>query len=168
MLLATTTATERSLASLAGPANATPGQHWITAIGRKTGDAAQKPFTVNTDWPQRGFGVRAKRVDPYENVLTTANVASLDMVWSTPTGSACFHLPRWRTAWCMPVRWTASSMPSMPRPAPYCGAQPRAMNFFFPRGGEGHRLYRFGGQKALCVRRHDRRLAVERNHGELD
>ncbi len=95
MLLATTTATGTiAWHPWQVPANATPGQHWITAIGRKSGDAAQKPFIVNTDWPQRGFGVRAKRVDPYENVLTTANVASLDMVWSTPHRGQCAFISR--------------------------------------------------------------------------
>jgi outer membrane protein assembly factor BamB len=69
------------------PGSALPGQHWITAIGRKSGDAAQKPFTVETDWTQRGYGAHSKRTNPYENVLNATNVSSLDIAWSATTGS---------------------------------------------------------------------------------
>ena len=94
MLLATTTATGTiAWHPWQVPANATPGEHWITAIGRKSGDAAQKPFTVATDWPERGFSVRGKRINPYENVLTTANVSSLDIAWSTTTGGGIASSP---------------------------------------------------------------------------
>ena len=94
MLLATTTTTGTiPWHSWQVPANATPGQHWITAIGRKTGDAAQKPFTVATDWSQRGFNAHGKRINPYENVLTTANVSALDIAWSTTTGGGIASSP---------------------------------------------------------------------------
>src|SRR5690348_15458968 len=32
------------------PAGALPGSHWITAIGRRDGDAAHKAFNVTTLW----------------------------------------------------------------------------------------------------------------------
>src|SRR5580704_7163863 len=50
------------------PAGATPGTHWVTAIGRKDGVAAQTKFTVQTDWVEHGFGSDGKRTNLYENV----------------------------------------------------------------------------------------------------
>ncbi len=72
-------------ASLTVPANATPGIHWVTAVGRRDGDAAQRAFTVETDWVQSGFGPRRKGLNPYENVLAPGNVSSLDVAWMTTT-----------------------------------------------------------------------------------
>ena len=68
------------------PADALPGTHWITAIGRRDGIAGQKAFTVRTDWPQFGFGLQAHHYNPYENVVSTANVNRLGVVWSAQTG----------------------------------------------------------------------------------
>src|ERR1700733_10360109 len=34
------------------PANAVPGTHYVTAVGRHSGLAAQQAFTVDTDWAQ--------------------------------------------------------------------------------------------------------------------
>ncbi|HEX9158796.1 MAG TPA: PQQ-binding-like beta-propeller repeat protein [Rhizomicrobium sp.] len=68
------------------PADALPGTHWITAVGRKDGVAAQKSFTVRTDWPEIGFSPRGTRDNPYENVLSSQAVSSLDLAWVTATG----------------------------------------------------------------------------------
>ncbi len=75
------------------PATATPGQHWITVIGRKSGDAAQLAFTVETDWVQSGFGPHSKRVNPYENVLTAGNASALDVDWAATTQAAIYSSP---------------------------------------------------------------------------
>jgi outer membrane protein assembly factor BamB len=66
------------------PANATPGTHWVTAIGRTTGDMAQKPFVVRTDWPQFGFSALGGRQNPFENVVGTANAGQLATAWTAP------------------------------------------------------------------------------------
>jgi hypothetical protein len=67
------------------PAGETPGIHYITAIGRKSGDAAQAAFTVSTPWPQYGFGVGGRSWNPWENTISPANVGSLGSLWSSPT-----------------------------------------------------------------------------------
>lgn len=68
------------------PSDALPGTHWITAVGRKGGAAAQKVFTVRTDWPEIGFSPKGRRSNPYENVLTPETVSSLDVGWAATTG----------------------------------------------------------------------------------
>ena len=66
------------------PANALPGTHWITAIGRAGGETAQKSFTVRTDWPQFGFSPQGERDNPFENLVGTANVSQLATAWTAP------------------------------------------------------------------------------------
>ena len=68
------------------PADALPGAHWITAVGRKDGAAAQKAFTVRTDWPEIGFSPKGRRANPYENMLTPETISSLDIAWTAATG----------------------------------------------------------------------------------
>jgi outer membrane protein assembly factor BamB len=68
------------------PADALPGAHWITAIGRTTGNASQKQFTVRTDWSQFGWTSRGKRNNRNENVINAENVSRLQELWSTATG----------------------------------------------------------------------------------
>jgi outer membrane protein assembly factor BamB len=67
------------------PKNAHPGSHWITAVGRPRGDAAQHELTVDTDRAEKGFAPPGKRDNPYENVLSIGNVAALDTLWSYAT-----------------------------------------------------------------------------------
>jgi outer membrane protein assembly factor BamB len=69
------------------PAGALPGIHWISAIERDNGNAAQASFNVRTNWVEHGFGAHGKRTNPYENVISTANVDSLDVAWSYTTGN---------------------------------------------------------------------------------
>jgi len=65
------------------PASALPGTHWFTAIGRISGAAARATFLVATDWAEFGFDARNRRYNPYENVVNTANVGSLDLLWAS-------------------------------------------------------------------------------------
>ncbi len=65
------------------PADARPGSHWITAVGRRSVNSAQIPFTVRTSWPQLGFQPNHKAKNHYENVLSTATAADLDEAWRT-------------------------------------------------------------------------------------
>jgi outer membrane protein assembly factor BamB len=70
--------------SITVPASALPGKHWITAIGRKTGDAAQVAVTLRTDWHELGGGAQSKHVNQFENVINTQNVGQLDVAWRAP------------------------------------------------------------------------------------
>ncbi len=69
------------------PSSALPGKHWISAVTRGTEAFAQAPFTVQTNWAQRGFGPRGKRYNPYENLLSASTVLGLDLDWKAPTGN---------------------------------------------------------------------------------
>jgi outer membrane protein assembly factor BamB len=68
------------------PASATPGKHWITAIGRTSGLSAQHALTVRASWPMLGFGVTHRSFNSSENLLDTGNVGSLDEAWSFQSG----------------------------------------------------------------------------------
>ena len=75
------------------PANALPGTHWITGVGRKGGDSAQAPFAVTTVWAEVGFSPHGKRNNPYENVITTGNASNLDIAWTATTGNYVYSSP---------------------------------------------------------------------------
>lgn len=68
------------------PSTASPGTHWVTAIGRTSGLAAQAAITVSTDWAMYGFGANRNSYNPYENVLSPDNVSGLTLAWSDPIG----------------------------------------------------------------------------------
>ena len=72
------------------PANATPGQHWVTAIGRTSGDAAQVAFSVSTTWAEHGFTPRGRRNNSWENVISAANVNTLDVAWTVQTDPSIY------------------------------------------------------------------------------
>jgi outer membrane protein assembly factor BamB len=92
-LLLVSSATGTFSGSVTIPATASPGTHYITAIGRKSGDAAQKAFTVSTNWSGFHFGTGRKGFNPYENVIDAANVSDLDIAWQATTGSYIFSSP---------------------------------------------------------------------------
>lgn len=73
--------------SLTIPASASPGQHFVTAIGRRSGDAAQVAFTVSTPWVEFGFGAAHLGLNPFENTVSPENVGSLGPVWDAATNS---------------------------------------------------------------------------------
>src|SRR5437016_11036196 len=79
--------------ALTVPADALPGPHWITGVGRHSGYSAQAAFTVTTAWVEHGFSSRGKRDNPYENVITTGNVSTLDIAWTAATGSFVISSP---------------------------------------------------------------------------
>lgn len=80
-LLLVSSATGTLTGSITIPASAAPGQHSITAIGRRSADAAQHALTVTTPWAQFGFGAAHANVNPYENTLTTGTAAALGTLW---------------------------------------------------------------------------------------
>jgi outer membrane protein assembly factor BamB len=71
-------------ATITIPAAAQPGLHYVTAIGRRSGDAAQAPFTVSTSWAEDGFGAAHLAWNQYENTLSPSVVPSLELQWTAP------------------------------------------------------------------------------------
>ncbi len=67
------------------PAGAQPGKHYITAIGRRAGDAAQEGFTVTTPWPEQGFGAAGRGWNIWENTISPSNIKTLGPLWAVPT-----------------------------------------------------------------------------------
>jgi outer membrane protein assembly factor BamB len=63
------------------PSSALPGTNYITAVQRRSGRSAQAKFVVNTNWAQDGFSPSHTGHNPYENVLSPSNVASLKLDW---------------------------------------------------------------------------------------
>jgi outer membrane protein assembly factor BamB len=76
-LLLVTSATGTFSSPVTVPAGAQPGVHYITAIGRKSGDAAQYSFKVTTPWVEHGFGAAHQVSNTFENTINSANVAEL-------------------------------------------------------------------------------------------
>ena len=69
------------------PASAVPGPHWITAVARgTTGKAAQASFSVGVNWAQFRYSNLHKGVNPFENVLSTTTVGSIDLDWNFTAG----------------------------------------------------------------------------------
>jgi outer membrane protein assembly factor BamB len=76
------------------PSSAVPGTHWVTAVAQGTsGQAAQAPFTVQANWPQFRYSQVHKGRNPYENVLNSGNVGSIDLDWSYTTSGALTSSP---------------------------------------------------------------------------
>lgn len=69
-------------------ASTPPGNHYLTAIGRRSGTAAQMTYRVSTSWGQSGFGSAHTAFNPWENVLSPASVPGLGVLWSVDTNSA--------------------------------------------------------------------------------
>jgi outer membrane protein assembly factor BamB len=68
------------------PASAQPGSHFVTAVGRKSGNAASATFKVSTNWFESGFGAAHIGWNQYENTLSTSVVPSLELLWAAPIG----------------------------------------------------------------------------------
>ncbi len=73
--------------SITIPSSAGPGRHYITAIGRRTGDFAQTTFDVGTPWSQFGYSAAHLSANPWENTLSPSNVAAIGPKWINPGGS---------------------------------------------------------------------------------
>jgi glucose dehydrogenase len=91
--LVSTNAQGQFSGSIQVPASAVPGTHWVTAVGRHSGRSAQASFLVQTDWAQFRDTSQHKGTNPYENVLSPANVTDLDVAWSATTGNQISALP---------------------------------------------------------------------------
>jgi outer membrane protein assembly factor BamB len=76
------------------PTTAVPGTHWVTAVAEGTsGTAAQASFTVQTNYTQFHYSPLHRGRNPYENVLNSVNVGSIDQDWSYATGGALTSSP---------------------------------------------------------------------------
>lgn len=74
------------------PATASPGDHTMSARGALSGEATAT-FTVRTDWPTARFVPEGTGHNPYENVLSPANVGDLELAWSVQTEGSLFSTP---------------------------------------------------------------------------
>lgn len=75
------------------PAPALPGRHTMTATGQSSNLPATAIFLVRTNWARFHFNDRNSGFNPYENVLSPANVAGLTKAWSYPTGAISHSSP---------------------------------------------------------------------------
>jgi len=76
------------------PTSAIPGTHWVTAVAEGTsGTAAQATFMVQTNWNQFHYSAQHKGRNPYENVLTSSTVGTIDLDWMYTTGGAITSSP---------------------------------------------------------------------------
>src|SRR5581483_2341997 len=72
--------------TIAVPASAVPGRHWISLEGRHTGLFAQQPFVVRTNWPQYKYSAAHRGYNAFENVLSPSTVPGLELAWRGTTG----------------------------------------------------------------------------------
>ncbi|MBV9993064.1 MAG: PQQ-binding-like beta-propeller repeat protein [Alphaproteobacteria bacterium] len=70
------------------PAGAQPGTHWVTAMGRTSGAAVQRPFAVHADWRSFGFTAQGGRNNGFESIVGQSNVAKLATAWSADISSS--------------------------------------------------------------------------------
>jgi len=86
--LTTTDAAGAFSASITIPANASYETHWITAVGRHSGLAAQTPLLVSSNWAQFRRGVYHQGYDQHETRLAPNTVGGLRLDWSFTIGSS--------------------------------------------------------------------------------
>ena len=79
--------------SITIPSPAVPGAHTVSAEGRQTGGFAQAGFTVNTNWTQFRSSAKHRGANPFENVLSPANVSGIDQDWAFTTGGSVASSP---------------------------------------------------------------------------
>ena len=159
-LLLVSSATGTLTGSLTVPATAAPGTHSITAIGRRSTDAAQHALTVSTSWTQFGFGAAHTSVNPYENTLSSSNVPALGTVWSvyasttggtpavvsshvyvgTTTGVAAYNALTGATLWNRNLGANFSASPTVVGSTLYIGDL--SGNFYALNAGTGATIWK--------------------------
>src|SRR5215831_6406701 len=75
------------------PVAATPGVHWVSAKGRRSGLSARRAFTVATPWNQYGRVANHTHANRFENVLGPGNVSGLTQAWRSPVGGLVYSSP---------------------------------------------------------------------------
>ena len=87
-VLAATDDTGAFSKSITIPPNASYETHWITAVGRHSGLAAQQAFLVSANWPMfRRLPVH-DGFNPHETALSPATVGGLRLDWSFQTAQS--------------------------------------------------------------------------------
>jgi outer membrane protein assembly factor BamB len=79
--------------TLTVPSGTTPGTHWITAMGRHSGAAAQQILSVRTNWPMRGGRPSHTGANSTETLLDPSSVTGLDDAWQVQTGDVVQSSP---------------------------------------------------------------------------
>ena len=67
------------------PADADPGEHWVTAVERGDGRGAQAQFLVSASWVEFNYQPRGGRSNPYGSILSTRNLDRLSKRWEVST-----------------------------------------------------------------------------------
>jgi outer membrane protein assembly factor BamB len=65
------------------PSSDVPGRYSVSAVGRRSGLATSANFVIPTAWSETGHDPMHTGFDPFENVISPENVATLHKVWST-------------------------------------------------------------------------------------
>jgi outer membrane protein assembly factor BamB len=68
------------------PEEALPGVHWVSAVGRRSGLAAQARFSVRTNWPAFRMNAQHGGRNRHENVLSSTTVEDVEELWATSVG----------------------------------------------------------------------------------
>ena len=90
--------------AIQAPKSAVPGNHWVSAVERSGHRAKQEIFEVHVDWTD--FHTKdMRRWNPFENVLTVNNVASLRLIGHYRTGvTRLTYAHRCGRSCCRPAR----------------------------------------------------------------
>lgn len=75
------------------PKTVLPGAHVVDATGETSGLHASATFTVRTDWSMWRFSLDRAGVNSFENVLSAANVGSLQVAWTAPAADGVGNAP---------------------------------------------------------------------------
>lgn len=75
-----------AMTTFTAPAGTVPGKYPVTAKGATSTLTASAVFLVRTNWAQARFGERRAGVNPFENLVNPANVASLATAFEQPCG----------------------------------------------------------------------------------
>jgi outer membrane protein assembly factor BamB len=75
------------------PGTALPGNHAVQATGKSSHLSALSTFLVQTNWTMFGFAQNHSHFNPYENVLSLANVSGLTLDWIAALGNIIWSSP---------------------------------------------------------------------------
>ena len=92
-VLAATDDTGAFSKSITIPPNASYETHWITAVGRHSGLAAQQAFLVSANWPQFRRTQLQDGFNPHESALSPGTVGAVGLDWSFVTGDYVHSSP---------------------------------------------------------------------------
>jgi hypothetical protein len=109
---ATTSSTGTFTAGFTVPKSALPGNYPVTATGETSRLTAAAKFLVRANWSQLRFNNTNTGVNPYENVISTSNVANLKKAWQSSINNA--YLSKSPPAAWNGVLYTGSGLAGIP------------------------------------------------------